>query len=238
MKIKSLLSAAILAVVSWQSHATPITLDFTSLPSAQGWTFVRDAGNTEASVFSVDGHVLTMDSRIGNANGYDRSSAINPALPYVIKARSRAFDGGISMSFSFANGSKGGALYLSPNALFTVNSAGHFQLLALIDNSVFHDFQIEGDFISGYTVSVDGSVVGGGQLFNANFTELFFGDQGSAGSGQAQLSAYSFSQSDNLNVPEPGTYTLLFGGLVALVNVTRRETRGLKRGVLKSCIHA
>lgn len=218
-------SAIVASLVATPVAATTISLGFSSLPSAQGWTFVSDAGTAETDVFSVDGQVLTMDSRLGNANVYDQGSAINPVRPYVIEARSRVFDGGITMSFSFANGSKGGAIYLSPDALLTVNSAGQFQLLALIDNTVFHDFRIDGDFISGFTVSVDGSVVGSGQLYNANFTELNFGDQGSAGSGQAQLSAYSFSQPDNLNVPEPDTFALLFGGLVALVNFTRRGQR-------------
>jgi hypothetical protein len=61
MKLKSLISAAALfAVVQGEAHATTITLDFTSLPSAQGWTYFSPSGAAETDVFSVAGGVLSM----------------------------------------------------------------------------------------------------------------------------------------------------------------------------------
>lgn len=42
-------------------EAQTITLDFNSLPSLQGWTYVSD-GAPEASIFSVSGGVLTQDT--------------------------------------------------------------------------------------------------------------------------------------------------------------------------------
>ena len=75
-----------------------VTLNFNSLPSAQGWTYVNGHSQSpdytncpENSVFSVDGTKLTLnDLGQGQAIPHYEYYAIDPSQPFSIEARAKS----------------------------------------------------------------------------------------------------------------------------------------------------
>ncbi len=80
------------------AQATTITLNFNSLPSAQGWVIYSTNPNIvpETSVYSVSGGLLHMDTintGVGyNSFAYSRSGVVNAQLPFTITTRVRITD--------------------------------------------------------------------------------------------------------------------------------------------------
>jgi hypothetical protein len=83
------LTTIALLLAGSQAAATTISLDFSTLPSAQGWTYFSD-GALEADVFSVSGGVLSMNSPLTKAAYYRIDGVVDPALPFTLTTRARA----------------------------------------------------------------------------------------------------------------------------------------------------
>jgi len=208
MKLKSLIStAALFAVVQGVAHATTITLDFTSLPSAQGWTYFS-SGAAETDVFSVAGGVLSMNGTLTNAAYYKIEGAVDPALPFSLTARARVLSGGQALAFHVSTDTLFAGIDLSPTTIIDETNGA---FLASLDNTIFHDYRIEGAFGTGYQLFVDNTLLASGSFRAYPVNMLAFGDSGSYGSGRAEITALSFQQS--APIPEPATLLLLMAGL-------------------------
>ena len=77
-----------------------LSLQFDSLPSAQGWTYLSGyAPNSpsEMAVYSVDGTKLTQNTMgIGsNFGNYAINNAIDPTKPFTINVRARRYPQGV-----------------------------------------------------------------------------------------------------------------------------------------------
>ena len=94
---KSVLAAGFLSV-SLQTSATTISLDFNSLPSAQGWTY-NTTGQTEATIFSVSGTTLHQNS-MGTGLGpggtafqnYTLDNVVDPTKPFTLEVQARVLE--------------------------------------------------------------------------------------------------------------------------------------------------
>lgn len=210
MKLKSLISAAaIFAIVQAPSYATTITLDFSSLPSAQGWTFFTDGANSESDLFSAIGGVLSMDSTPSlTAAYYKLEGVVDPTLPFILTATARVLSGDRALAFYVSTDTWLARFNLSPGSIIDETNGN---VLALVDNTTFHTYRMEGDFLTNYRLFVDNIQVGIGSIGTNDNNLLLLGDSGGHGAGIAEISAYSFQQP--APIPEPTTLILLMSGL-------------------------
>jgi len=217
VKTKFLAAVAFL-LAGGQAAATTISLDFSTLPTAQGWTYFT-SGAAESDVFSVSGGVLSMNGTLTNAAYYKLEGVVDPLLPFIISARARVLSGGQTLAFYAATSSEFAAINLSPTRIIDETSAA---TLATIDNTTFHDYRLEGAFGSGYQLFVDNTLIAAGAVGAYPVNLLLLGDSGSFGGGRAEISAYSFQQS--ALIPEPATLILVLSGLGVLSSRRRRRT--------------
>lgn len=211
MKLRSLISAvAMFAVIQGEARATTIALDFTSLPSAQGWTYFT-SGAAETDVFSVAGGVLSMNGNLTTTAYYKLDGVVDPALPFSLATRARVWSGGQALAFYVAAAGQFIGINLSPSTIIDETSGA---FLASLDNTIFHDYRMDGAFGSGYQLFIDNVPVASGSFRAYGPNTLIVGDSGSFGSGQAEISAFSFHQS--ALIPEPATSLLFLAGLGAL----------------------
>jgi len=217
--------AAVLTLVL-VSMAAPVAagsigVSLSSLPSTQGWTPYIESGQPESAIFTVSGGVLHMDSASSTAAYYKVTELVDPALPFTLSARARVLGGsGQTLAFMVGDGTRYAAINLSPTGALDESSR---TIIASGDFTVFHDFRMEGDFASGYLLYIDDVLAGGAGFDALEFNGVLFGDSGGIGSGQAQMTAFSFTQS---SVPAPGSLSLL---LLAAVGLTALRTTRRRR---------
>jgi len=121
--------AAVLLVASLQASATAISLDFNSLPSAQGWTYFTDGTTPEANVFSIAGGVLSMDSTPSlTAAYYKLENVVDPNLRFVLTTRARVLSGDRALAFYVSTNGPLARFNISPGAIIdeTNSNIWHF----------------------------------------------------------------------------------------------------------------
>lgn len=178
-----------------------VTLDFNSLPSAQGWTYVGD-GTPEANVFSVSGGVLTMNTlgRGGSFPHYEFPGTIDSALPFTLSMRARVtgYEGETPDNvFGFgvfgcegANSERFG-VGLSQTRIMTVTP----DLSANLDATQFHDYLVKGTPGGGYQVFVDNTLMLNGQSAPGGCPYLLWLGDGTGGpNARAEITRFSFTQ--------------------------------------------
>ncbi|BCU11250.1 hypothetical protein MAN88_18140 [Microcystis aeruginosa] len=73
-------------------NASNVTLNFNTLPSSQGWTYLVDGNTaTETDVFSISNGVLTQNT-LGSGdgvNGYTLANVVDTTQPFTLSWRSR-----------------------------------------------------------------------------------------------------------------------------------------------------
>lgn len=225
-------SAAPAADASSQPAATSsFSLQFNSLPSAQGWTYFQGDGIPETSAFSVTGTSL-MQHTVGTGIGpgftpspnYAMFGVVDGTQPFQLTVRARilSYEGTGPFGFFFAvrtaSPNQDYAIGFSPSGVVDGNGNG-----VAIDTTTFHTYVLRATPGGPYTLDIDGHFALGGtfdtkggalnavqfgdgnsQFANANaeVTQLDF----TQGSG-AQL---TFSIGNNVAFPvgEHGHYTL------------------------------
>lgn len=221
--LRRLPSAGVLALLVWSTlwptaaHAQTTTLNFNSLPSAQGWTYFSDAGVAESSIFSVSGGVLRQNSINfpGRGHEYDLTNVVVPNVPFLLDLRARVIQesavSGIDWGFGVLVdiGTQGFELGIGTTKLYTQGTGSGRVLASGLDNTVFHDYRIEGTLGVGgsFNVFVDNVLVGS-DLPLSPFTgvnELALGDLTGDATAQAEVTRYVFTQA----VPEPSAYFLI-----------------------------
>lgn len=148
------------------AESQTISLQFDSLPSAQGWTYDSD-GAPETSIFSVSGGVLVQNTvpYPWSFEVYEAMGAVNPLLPFSISVRARVLQDsgtpGNDAGFCFT-AHTGTDMFLIGLSTNRIEDALNNDLSTTIDNTTFHDYLLNGVSGVGYEFFVDGVLVGTG----------------------------------------------------------------------------
>ncbi len=206
------LAAAVLLLAtlfSAPAHAADIPIDFSSLPSTQGWVFTSGGSPvaTEAGTCSVSGGVLTINTMafgitgVGTSAFYAYPNALNTTEPVVIRMRGRlgqhegdftnTFVGG-GFSFGFAQGSTFWQMGITPTQ---IRNVGGTILSSAYDNTQFHDYRLEWNPPATIRYYVDNTLIstnntGAAQAIN----RLTLGDVTGAANARAEIIEYEFLQ--------------------------------------------
>jgi hypothetical protein len=193
-----------------------ITLDFNSLPSAQGWTYVTgNSGILETNVFSVDGSMLHMDTMsVGFTGlGYKLFNVVDPQLPFTLSVRARVTayvvqspGNPYGFDLSVLTGSEQFEIGISPNRI--MGGAGDQLFSTTIDVTQFHDYRIEGTPGGSFELFVDNVSLGTAFPRPINQPgELFFGDGTAGANARVDIANYSFVQFIAVQIDiKPGSF--------------------------------
>jgi len=202
------LLATIVLLLHTAATASIVALDFTRLPSAQGWTYASD-GAAESSIFSVSGGVLSQDTTPGpfTFEAYDMQNVV-AFEPFTIFVRARV----LAESGNFANNSfgfcviadTGGEAFGFGIGTGRIEDIPGNVLSTTIDNTTFHEYRMEVTPGVGYEFFVDDVLVATGapgigqQVAPSN---LRLGDSTRGTGAHAEVTSFAFCQ------PVPTTTT-------------------------------
>lgn len=203
------------------SFAAPLNvlLGFSSLPSAQGFTYVPSgshAGVLESSIFSVTGLTLSQNS-IGQANGtaggsifYQRLNGITTTESKQLRVRARCISaqgttgnptaaGGFI--FGFTTGSVQYDFGITPTQVCVLTSAGQSLVPGTFDNATqFHDYVLDWTTPTSYRIYRDGALIyTGSPGFAVTANRIFFGDGTGGANALGEIRGFQFVQ--NLATP-------------------------------------
>jgi hypothetical protein len=197
----------ILAVVllapesSYAQGPSSFSLQFNTLPSAQGWTYFQGDGIPETSVFSVTGTSLIQDTiGIGeHGPNYAMFGVVDGSEPFQLTVRARvlAYEGTQPFGFFFdvrtAAPNQEYAIGFTPASVIDPLGNG-----IAIDTTVFHTYVLRATPGGPYTLDIDGHFAFGGP-FSATggaLDAVQFGDGANLGptNAQAEVTELEFSQ--------------------------------------------
>jgi hypothetical protein len=188
---------------SYAQGSTSFSLQFNSLPSAQGWTYFQGGSIPETSVFSVTGTSLIQNTIgtgfVGGINpNYAMFNVVDGSEPFVLTVRARilAYEGTDPCGFEFgvrtATPNQEYAICFTPSRLTDPLGNG-----TAIDTTVFHTYVLRATPGGPYTLDIDGHFAFGGP-FSATggaLNAVQFGDEASLGANaQAEVTELEFSQ--------------------------------------------
>ena len=205
-----------LATASASQRTSAFSLDFNSLPSAQGWTYFQSDGIPETSIFSVTGTSLIQDT-IGTGEhnpNYAMFGVIDGTKPFELTVRARilAYEGTAPFGFFFdvrtASPNQEYAIGLTPSGLQDPLGNG-----AAVDTTVFHTYVLRATPGGPYKLYVDGQFAFGGP-FSATggaLNAVQFGDDAGLGptNARAEVTELEFSQRHKVAVLLQGINTSL-----------------------------
>ncbi|MEF8755786.1 MAG: PEP-CTERM sorting domain-containing protein [Accumulibacter sp.] len=251
MKLKRSLVAlaALLLTAGSEANALNLTLDFQSLPSAQGWTFATNnshLGNAaESLVYSTctaDGlPALCMDSTQlpysnsdGSAFWYTRAD-LELSNPFTVLMRARLLE---EVFQGFPSGRNAFGLFIdaytgSGLAQFGVGAdpsriqshvKNYAEILTPFDTRQWHDYRFVVQPGGAFELFVDGAttpIVSGPLLPSSLDQALNFGDGTSFNAVRAEITMFQVTQ-----VPEPSTSLMVSLGVVSALCWSRRRQVG------------
>jgi hypothetical protein len=231
MKSKNVMLATfVLCTMSnaWVEAGT-VTLNFSNLPSSQGWTY--SGSGPESQFFSVNGGVLHQDTITNNSTGVPGAGgggynyagpelAANGLFDIQLRVRVTAYS-----MFNYGPGIYNGAgfavEYISPTctALLYISDtccqAGtNNPAFYTGDNTGYHDYRMIDNLNGTYAVYRDSVVIGIMPIFYGatgySMPSLLLGDATGGANAIADITAFSYT-----NLPEPATVLLLgLGGVM------------------------
>lgn len=182
-------------------HAANFTLDFSSLPSAQGWSY---DGYTESSVFSLSNSTLTQSTLgIGyDPSYYHHQGLLSNGQPFAISLRARLLqeelevDGqafAVQVTYSSGQGDDLLGLGLTGSGVVVFGNSRPFSTALPVDTSQFHDYLLTGRPSDGqWELFVDGAratngIMPLGQGLPVERTIVYLGDLTDASNARAEL---------------------------------------------------
>ena len=154
------------STTSAYSQPTIITLDFDTLPSAQGWAYQGNDLNMapvpfpETEATSVDGTKMTLDTfGEGLVGAFYSILNVVPVIPFSLLLRARVLQDENENGFLF-QARTGVELYRISLDTNSVRAASN--PVVPIDGTVFHDFRMDITPGVGFTLLVDGQPVDAG----------------------------------------------------------------------------
>ncbi len=177
-------------------EAQTVTLDFNTLPSAQGWTYESD-GALETSIFSVSGGILTQNTLAGpfTFERYRLPGVVDPLFPFTIEVRARVLqDSGIppnSFGFCFMAGAGANFFGVGLSTNMIEDAVGN---RVLFDNTMFHDYRLAATPGVGYALFVDGNLVAIGPPRTEHPDGLILGDSTRGRGALAEVTRFVFTQ--------------------------------------------
>jgi len=211
------------------SGATSISLDFNTLPSDQGWTYIGGSKASETNFSVSSGTTLTQNTLgIGTGDGtyseYSLFDVVDPSLPFVLSVTARvlAEDGDPahnSFGFAFA--------VITQTEWFgfglgTSQIQGPLMEYISLNDTEFHEYRLEGTpggnfdfFVDNIRVYTDGT-----PKPYTDTPQIAFGDFTNGTNASGEVTNLTFTQGDP--IPEPATMLLLGSGLIGLVGARRK----------------
>jgi murein DD-endopeptidase MepM/ murein hydrolase activator NlpD len=194
-------------------------LNFSSLPSTQGWTYFQGGSIPEASVFSVTGTSLIQDTiGTGFAGGvnpnYAMFNVVDGTKPFVLTVRARilAYEGTAPNGFAFtvrtANPNQIYDIGFTPSRVADLSGNG-----VSIDTTAFHTYVLRAIPGGIYTLDIDGHFAFSGPFSTRGgaLNAVQFGDDNSTGANaQAEVTRLEFWQGDPMIIPTTGDLTQAF----------------------------
>ena len=192
-----------------------ITLNFITLPSAQGWTYESAWGLPESEIFSVSDGILTQNTLDypWSSECYKLHDVIDPTLPYTISVRARVLaESGYFMHNSFGfgfcsnTGTEEFGIGIGTSRIQDATVTGNV-LSTTIDNTQFHDYRLEATPGVGYEFYVDDVLIGTGppRLLPGSQNLIYFGDLTQGAGAHAEVTRFSFSQGPEIDI-KPGSF--------------------------------
>jgi hypothetical protein len=213
--LRFLLLSLVLVPGFAHAAAQDVQLTFGSLPSAQGWLYAAvgsHAGALEASVYSVSGGILTINS-MGQGFGVSGGSILYSGLSGLVTstetkelrftARSITFEGsGIAsagqqcVAVGFNTGSVQYDISITPTKVYVLGPAGSVAVAGTYDNSTtFHDYVLTYAPPSSFQIYRDAVLIHSGSGgFAASGSRVFFGDGTGGGNAHTEVTALRFLQ--------------------------------------------
>jgi hypothetical protein len=233
---KALFVGSLALALLWTTvptQATTITLQFNTLPSAQGWTYFQGGSVPEASVFSVNGTTLIQNTiGIGNGNpNYAMFGVVNGAQPFVLDIRARVLS---------SEGADAGGFFFDvrtavPNQEYAMEFTTSLITDPLhnsvpLDTTTFHDYVLAATPGGPYSLFVDGQLklTGPPSSTGGPLNAIQFGDGVGLGANNAHAEITELVFSQPATAPEPGTLGLLLSGLAIVGGFARRRLIALK----------
>ena len=178
------------------------SLNFDSLPSAQGWTFMQN-GPAENDVFSVDGTRLTQDTFGSGTSSFARyqiDGVADPNKQMVLSLTARVLrhenltGGSTGLGFNFVI-SDGVFLHRLALTADLIQVGGQFYKL---NTTGFHDYSFELYPGGNFDLYVDGVIFATGVGYETvSSNKIFFGDSTSHENADAEITAMSFTVGAN-----------------------------------------
>lgn len=222
--VASLLVLSMFFVVG--AEATVLTMNFSSLPSAQGWTFGTGGSPvaTESGTWSLSGGVLTLDTMSfattgsGTSSYYFQTGVVDPLQPVAIVVRARVlqWEGaagnqfqGNAFCFGFTQGTTEWLMGITPTQVRNVNGT---VLSSAYDNTQFHDYRLQWTPPSTIAYYVDNTLISTNSAgFAQALNRIIIGDGTGAGNARAEITSYTFLQGGVVSAEEK-----TWGGVKAL----------------------
>jgi hypothetical protein len=221
-----LLAAGITIMANAQTMGGSVSLNFDSLPSAQGWSYGGNFG--ENHFFSIVDGMLHQDTVTGATDGYGGGGynytgtelVADGSFDIQVRARVTAYDM-FDYGHGIYNGAGFGVAFIGPTctALLYISDtccqAGtNNPAFYTGDNTVYHDYRMTDNLNGTYTVYRDSVVIGilpiiyGATGYSMPY--LLLGDMTNGANAIADITAFSYT-----SIPEPGMMLLLgLGGML------------------------
>lgn len=210
------------------ASSTNISLDFNSLPSAQGWIYENDGtGLPETDVFSVNGTLLyqdTVNTSAGEFNAwyYRLPNVVDPNLPFVLEVRARIIqeehsDPNNTCGFCFLIDT-GTELFGIGLGINQITDAFNNTMSSTVNTTLFHTYRLEATPGVGYQFYVDNVwVASGPPRAIVGVNSLVFGDITRGPNAIGEITQLSFQQQNDPPVVNAnGPYLVAVGQTIPL----------------------